>query len=63
MREVEVGDGKYTFVLADDGTISKVLRHGHSWPAGTAGMKYSGAVLALIQEIQQLRADHGCFGP
>ena len=54
MREIRVGDGKYTFLLSDDGTLREVLRHGVSWPAGTEQMKHSGSVLALVQEIEIL---------
>lgn len=56
MREVSIYDGKYTFVMNEDGTIAKILRHGEAWPAAET-LIYSGVILALVQEVEESREE------
>lgn len=50
---VIVGDGKYD-VLNENGKMT-FLRHGETWLTGQKLYEHSGLVLALVQEIQELR--------
>ncbi len=52
---VYVDGHKYGFVMRDDGTIANVLRNEEDWPSGLTFI-HSGVVLALVQEVQELRA-------
>ena len=54
MEIIYVCGRKYGFVMRDDGTIANVLRYEEDWSAGRE-LAYSGAVLALVQEVQELR--------
>ena len=53
---IEIYGGKYTFLMTCGGTIAKILRHGEDWPASD-DLVHVGAVLALVQEIIDLRQD------
>lgn len=48
--EVTVGDGKYTIIMEDNGHL-KALRYGKEW----RDLVGDGMVLALAQEVQNLR--------
>lgn len=56
MTRIEIANGKYIFVMNDDGTIEKILRHGEKWPAADH-LRYTGVVLALVQEVQEKRSE------
>jgi len=53
-RVVKIYDGKYTFLMNDDGTIASILRHGETWEAGDS-LIHMGVVLALVHEVIELR--------
>jgi len=54
MKTIEIANGKYAFVMKDDGTIDSILRHGAPWPAAN-NLIYMGVVLALVQEVESTR--------
>ena len=52
MQTIEIADGKYAFVLDDEGVIIRdVLRHGEHWPAGMSAFQHNNCVHALIYEL------------
>jgi len=53
--EVKTSDGKYTVIQDESGAIS-ILRYKENW-MGPAGFPGNGAVLALAQDIHELREE------
>lgn len=54
---LDVEDGKYIYIIDDDGVIS-VLRDGEPWiPPGDYPAKGSKALIALVHEHIELRAE------
>lgn len=53
---VTTSDGKYTVIQEQNGGM-RFLRYGESWPAADEAFAHVGLVLALAQEIEQLRKD------
>lgn len=58
LLEVTTRDKKYTVIQTEAGNL-RFLRHGEPWPAADAQFANVGLILALAQEIEQLRVDLG----
>ncbi len=52
MKTISIANGKYKFVMNENGTIWKILRNGEGWPASN-DLVNMGVVLALVQEIDE----------
>ena len=53
---VTTSDGKYTVILKQNGGM-RFLRHGEPWPSADEQFAHVGMILALAQEIEQLRRE------
>lgn len=51
---VSTSDGKYTVIQEWAGNL-KFLRHGEDWPAANEQFQHNGMILALAQDIEELR--------
>lgn len=56
LLQVSTTDGKYTIIQTEAGNLT-FLRHGEPWPVANEALAHSGLVLALAQDLSDLRRD------
>lgn len=54
MKTISVAEGTYKFVRDNNGLLVDVLRHDEHWAAGFESMRFSNAVHALLNRIEEL---------